>query len=246
MSALLALPLALALAAAPEGCPEPAAETGPLAAWCATVAARPRLALPSAEDRRTLREVLERPELRRARADTAGFRRMIARLWARAMELLGSAEAERYAAVGRIVFVAAGVTALLAALAALRRRRAQDRASRTQDEPVPGRVPPPDWSAALAETAFARGDLREAVRHAFLSALAALEAAGRLPRDRTLTNGELAARLSGGGGSVSAEFGALGRTFDRTVYGSSRLDESIARESLAQALRIRSSAGERT
>ncbi len=135
MSALLALPLALALAAAPEGCPEPAAETGPLAAWCATVAARPRLALPSAEDRRTLREVLERPELRRARADTAGFRRMIARLWARAMELLGSAEAERYAAVGRIVFVAAGVTALLAALAAL--PPAQGARSR---QPDPGRA----------------------------------------------------------------------------------------------------------
>lgn len=241
MTPLLALPLALALAAAPEGCPEPAAAAGPLGGWCAAVAARPRLALPSAEDRRALREVLERPELRRGRADTAGFRRLLAGLWARILELMGSAEAGRYASVGRLVFIAAGLTALLAALAAVRRRRAAARGAGGPDERLPGVLPPPDRSAALAEAALARGDLAGAVRHAFLSALAALEEAGRLPRDRALTNGELTARLSGGG-EVAAEFVALGRAFDRAVYGGWPLEERLARESVARALRIRSAA----
>ena len=233
------LALAIALGAGPAGCAEPSPETAPLDAWCTTLAARPRLPFPSAEDRRTLRAVYERPELRRARADTAGFRRMLAGLWARVLELLGSAEAERYAAVGRVTFVAAGLTALVAALAALRRRRATAGAVRTREEASTGRPLTPDRSAALADAALARGDLPEAVRLAFLSALAALEAAGRLPRDRTLTNTELSARLAGAGAGVADEFGALGRTFDGAIYGGRRVDAPLVRESLARARRIR-------
>lgn len=247
MSALLLLPVALALTAAsdPSACREVAPELEPLAAHCFSLAARPRLPLPSREDREALTEVLSRPELRRARADPAELRRVLAGLWARVMELLGTAEAERYASVGRTIFIAAGLVAALAGLAAIRRRRSSRREGPgrfAQTERAP--LAPPDQSAALAETALARGDLAGAVRHAFLSALASLEAAGGLPRDRTLTNRELAARLHARTGTVAADFGALGRTFDGAVYGDERIAPEVARECLERARRIRGATGE--
>jgi hypothetical protein len=213
-----------------------------LAGQCA-VAARPRLPLPSLADRQALREIYDRPELRRARVDTAGFRRLLSGLWARILELLGAAEAERYASVGRMVFILAGIAAGLAGLAALRRRRARETAAPAGPGPAIGRLPLPDRSAALAEAALARGELTDAVRHAFLSALAALEASGRLPRERSLTNGELAARLGGAGSPLADEFGRLVRLFDGTVYGGAPLGEPAARDGLAAAARIRERAG---
>ncbi|HSM91424.1 MAG TPA: DUF4129 domain-containing protein [Anaeromyxobacteraceae bacterium] len=238
MIPLLAVPLAVALGAAPPSCaPSPA--DGALGGWCAALSARPRLPLPSPADRDALLAVFDRPELRRARADTGALRRWLAALWAGLLELLGSAEAERYASVGRIAFVGAGVAALFGALAALRRRRG---AGAPEEAPAPppvaGRLLAPDSSAELADAALARGDLSAAVRHAFLSALAALEGAGRLPRDRALTNAELSSRLPAGDGDAG-DFAALARDFDGAVYGGRPLDEPRVRERIAAARRIR-------
>lgn len=243
MSPLLALPLALALAlaAVPAGCPEPSAASAPLAGWCASLAARPRLPLPTRADRAALRAVYERPELRRARADTAGFRRLLSGLWGRLLELLGSTEAERYASVGRTAFLVAGLAAAAAGLAALRRRRPAGPRARAGAEAERATLPPPDRSAALAAAALAAGNPTGAVRHAFLSALAALELGGLLPRDRTLTNRELAGRLAGG--ALAAEFDALGRLFDGAVYGGAPVGEEQARAGLAAAGRLRAAAG---
>lgn len=245
MTAILTLPLALSLlASAPPaaGCRIPAAE--PLGAHCAALAARPRLPLPGPGDREALRQVLSRPELRRARTDTAGLRRLLAGLWERILERLGSAEAERYASVGRLVFILAGLAAALAALAAVRRRRAPARAHPAGGEPGRAAPPPPGPGAALAdaEAALLRGDLSGVVRHAFLSSLAALEEAGAVPRDRTLTNRELAHQLARAGGASADDFGELGRTFDGAVYGGARIILTEARECLARARRIRATA----
>jgi hypothetical protein len=217
---------------------ESAAFRSLLAGQCAA-AARPRLPLPSLADRQALREIYERPELRRARVDTAGFRRLLTGLWARLVELLGATEAERYASLGRMVFIVAGLAAALAGAAALRRRRAR---SHLEPAPVPeakGQLPPPDRSAALAETALARGDLAGAVRHAFLSALAALEDARWLPRERSLTNGELASRLPLREPPLAEDFSRLGALFDGAIYGGGPVGEQDARAGLAAAARIR-------
>lgn len=239
MTPLRLLPLALALGAAapppPASCRADLAP--PSAAWCRTLAARPRLPLPSVADRAALAEVYARPELRRARLDPAALRGLLAGLWGRILESLGTPEAERWAGLGRAVFIAAGLVAGLAALAAARRRR---RALRTPSA-APGTdlapLPPPDRSEALAREALARGDPGAAVRHAFLAALSALERAGGVPRDRTLTNGELAARLAGGR-APAADFAALGRLFDRVVYGGLAVDLGEAREGVERAVRI--------
>jgi hypothetical protein len=243
MSPLLAFSIALLVGAAPSGCPEPTTENAASAAWCAALAARPRLALPTPADRQALRQVFERPELRRARADTAGLRRLLLGLWGRVMELLGTAEAERFAGVGRLVFILAGLATAVAGLAALRRRRAGTTPFRAEPAPATAPLPAPDVSAALAEGALARGDLTGAVRHAFLSALGALEDAGKLPRDRTLTNRELTDRLATASAQLAGEFGALGRIFDGAVYGGASVGDPEARSSLAAAARIRERSG---
>jgi len=248
---LLAIPLAAALAAArplepptaSPGCREAGDPAAPPGRYCAELAVRSRLPLASPADRQALREVYARPELRRARADTAGLRRLLARLWERVLELLGSAEAERYAGVGRTVFLTAALTAAVTALAAVRRRAAARSAPRAPERLAISPVPPADRSAAQAEQAFARGDLAAAVRHAFLSALAALEEAGRIPRGRALTNRELASGLAPGSAALAGGFETLSRTFDRTVYGGARVEAPEARASLAQALKIRTMAG---
>jgi hypothetical protein len=237
--------LALALGAArpggaPEGCRAAVESSERLGAWCATLAARPRLPLPSAADRRALLEVLDRPELRRARADPSGLRRLLLGYWARFLELLGSAEAERYASVGRLTFIVAGATALLAAAAAAKRRRRRLRGPTDEADAEPrASLRPADRSAWLAEVALARGDLAGAVRYALLAAVAALEGAGRLPRDRSLTNRELATRLGPSTGDPDAEdFSALAALFDRMAYGGASVGELDARDGLARALRI--------
>jgi len=255
VSALLALPLALLMGGSPKATaaaprpPAPPIHAGcegaspSLAAWCASLAARPRLPPTTEADRQALREVFERPELRRARADPAGFRRLLASLWGRVLELLGTAEAERFAGVGRLVFILAGLAAAVAGLAAVRRRRTGSTPFRAGPAPELAPLPAPDVSAALAEGALARGDLTGAVRHAFLSALGALEEAGKLPRDRTLTNRELTGRLAAAGAALAEEFGALGRLFDGAVYGGASVGDSEARSSLAAAARIRERSG---
>lgn len=243
MIPLSALPLALALVAAPDATRAPCADVaGPARDWCEEVAPRPRLPLPSPGDRAALREVYARPELSRARADPAALRRLVARLWFRLVDLLGSAEAERYASVGRTVFILAVVATGLAAFAAARRRRFQARVAPASPERERAPLPPPDRSAELAQGALARGDGPAAVRLAFLSALAALEESGRLPRDRTQTNGELAMRL-GAAGALDREFGALGRTFDGVLYGRATVSAQQARDAVESAHRIRAALG---
>jgi hypothetical protein len=238
--ATLLLAVALGAGASPgpaDGCAEalPAA-----AAWCAELAARPALPGATASDRAALRAIFERPEFRRARADVAGLRRRLLGMWQRLMELLGTAEAERYASVGRMAFLLAGVAAGAAALASLRRRRRAQRAPTIPAEPAAIALPPPpDRSASLAAEAFARGDLAGAIRHAFLSALGSLEEAGRLPRDRTLTNRELALRLSPPDAPLSEELGTLGRLVDAVVYGGATPDPDRTRHGLEAAARIR-------
>lgn len=246
MNPLFALPLALCLAAGP-GEPPTTCDEAPGAdrAWCATVASRPRLPLPSAADRSALREVYARPELRRARADVAGFRRLLAGLWLRMLDLLGSAEAERYASVGRTVFVLAVLSTAVAALAAARRRRGPGPDQTVAEGRALAPLPAPDRSAELAEAALARGDPTGAVRHAFLATLAALEDSGRLPRDRALTNRELATRIGGAAGELAGEFVALARTFDGAIYGQQPIAPTVARDAVATALRIRAALGGR-
>lgn len=245
MSPLVILPVLLALGASPPAAVAPGcgAPGDPAAAWCSTLAARPRLPLPTAGDRAALAQVYAAPELRRARVDTAGLRRLVAGLWGRILEALGTAEAERYAGIGRAAFIAAGLAAGVAALAAARRRRTGPRAPRAAPAPERAPLPPADRSAALAREALARGELTAAVRHAFLSALAALERSGRLPGDRTLTNRELAERLTASGSLLAEDFGALGRRFDVAIYGGGAVDAGTARESVERAERIRAAAG---
>lgn len=244
MSPLALLPVLLSLGAAPPASAPGCDATGdPAAAWCATLAARPRLPLPTAADRAALARVYAQPELRRARIDAAGLRRLVAGLWGRILEALGTAEAERYASVGRAAFIAAGLAAGLAALAAARRRRGAAPSPRAAAALEGAPLPPADRSAALAREALARGELTEAVRCALLSALAALERSGGLPVDRTLTNRELAARLSASGSALADDFGALGRRFDVAIYGGGAVGPGEARESVDRAERIRAAVG---
>jgi hypothetical protein len=212
-------------------------------AWCAALAARPRLPLPTPEERRVLDEIYARPELARARADAGGLRRLLAELWAAILERLGSTEAERWASLGRTVYIAAALAALVAALAALGRRRARARGRAAAEPIVAEPLPAPDRSAAAAEASLAAGDWAGAVRHGFLSALAALEEAGRLPRARDLTNGELARRL--GEAAPRADFEALGLRLDAALYGDRRPGEPDAREALERSARLRAWAGGR-
>lgn len=243
MIPLAGVALALAAVVPPAAAPGCADAPAPLAAHCEAVAGRPRLPMPTAAERQALLDVYASPGLRRARADPAALRRLIAALWARLLEALGSAEAGRYAGFGRAVFLTAALVAALAGLAGAARRRA-DR-HRRPASPAEGRarLPAPDRSAALADAALARGDLRGAVRHAFLSALAALEESSGLPRDRSLTNRELAGRLHDEAAPLAGPFAALARTFDAAVYGGAPVGEAEARESVELARRLRSRIG---
>jgi hypothetical protein len=169
-----------------------AAFRGALARHCA-LAAAPGLPPASAEDRAALAAVLARPELSPARLDAGAIRRFLVRLWDWLVELLGTSEAERYASLGRALFLGAAAAALVLVVAALRRRRERASASRRgrADEKGAGGETAPDVSAVRAEEALRRGDAREAIRLALLAALGALERAGRLPRGRAMTNEEI-------------------------------------------------------
>jgi hypothetical protein len=232
---------ALAAERDPDGAaPAAAAFRVALERHCA-LAAEPRVAGASAADRAALDAVLARPELRRARIDPAALRRALLRAWEAVLELLGSAEAERYASVGRAVLLAAAAAGAALGVAALRRRRRARAGAPTRPPHAALALPLADASAARAEEALSRGDAAGAIRHALLAALAGLEDAGRVPRGRALTNAELASRLAAPPGSVAGlahEFSGLAALFDRTVYGDrpAALDE--ARASVARARRV--------
>lgn len=207
-------------------------------------------ALPQGPDgeaeRARLAEILSRPEFRRAEADPHAIRRAILGLWARIFETLGTTEAERYASVVRAVFLAAAAAAALLLALSLRRRRA-GRVAR-EEEALPLRaLEQAPAGAERAEEALSRGDAREAVRQAFLAVLGSLERAGRIPRGRALTNGEvvgsLAAGPGGGSPALPGEVARLAALFDRTIYGLRPVGLDEAREAVAGALRV-ASAGE--
>ena len=209
---------------------------------------------PSPRDREALAEVLARPELAHARPDLWAIRRALDRIWDWIVDLLGTAEAERYASVGRALFVGAAAGATVLLLSALRRRVARPSRPRASAPADPGAArPAPDASAAHAEEALRRGDGRAAVRFALLSALGALEQAGRVPRGRTLTNGELVAAATAsaprepaegrtGAGSLPADLEVLARAFDRAIYGGAPVAPDDARAALERARRVVASA----
>jgi hypothetical protein len=148
---------------------------------------------PSPADRERLREILARPELARGRGDPWALRRALLALWARLLDALGSAEAERYASFGRALFLGVAAAAVFLAGAALRRRLGGSRRTAARSGEGAAGAQGDDGSVARAEEALRRGDGREAVRWALLAALGALERAGRVPRGRALTNAEVVA-----------------------------------------------------
>jgi hypothetical protein len=220
-----------------------------LARHCA-LAASPAAPPASPADRAALAEVLARPELAHTRTDLWALARALDRLWAWLVELLGTEEAERYASVGRALFVGAAAAAAVLAGTALRRRALRWRSEAAGAEPRGERPPPPDASAARAEAALSRGEWREAVRLALLAALGALERSGRVPRGRTLTNDELVASLAAPSvrpepvegraatRAVAEDLSALACAFDRAVYGGLPVAADDARAAVERARRV--------
>lgn len=237
---------AAALAAAEEGAARTAAAAafrGALTRHC-DLAAAPPAAEATAADRAVLAEILARPELSQARLDPWAIRRALLRFWDWITELLGTQEAERYASLGRALFLGAAAAAAALALGAVRRRR------RAAGPRAPGPGAPPrsgleqDRSAQRAEEALRRGEAREAVRHALLSALAALERAGRIPRGRAFTNEELVRALTPAASiPTSADLALLARAFDRAVYGGRTVELGEARLAVERARRVAAAAG---
>ena len=161
------------------------------------------------------------------------------RWWERLTELLGTAEAERWAGLGRAVFLATAAVALLLLWRAVRRRQRQATAGARAHRDRPAEVQPPratEVDVADAERALAAGDAVEAVRLAFLAAVAALQR--RLPAATAdvLTGSELAARVADEG------FGRLARLHERTVFGRRPVTPEEAVAALAVAARMASGA----
>jgi hypothetical protein len=83
------------------------------------------------------------------------------------------------------------------------------------EPPATGTDPDDEWRLAL--TAAARCDHRDAVRHAFRSALLSIAVAGRLHIDAVWTTGELLARARGDADLVAA-LAPAADSFDRAWY----------------------------
>jgi hypothetical protein len=211
-------------------------------------------------ERAALDGILARPEFGRARADPFALSRWLYGLWRTLADLLGTAEAGKYATGGRTLFLAAVALALGAALLVhLRRRRAARPASApARDAAGAMALPPPDEGDALAEAALASGRTAEAVRQSFLALLASLERSGRVPRGRTLTNLEMAAVLgsrrpprafpapasapllpAAATDDLPSGFAALASLFDRVVYGGAPVGAEEARSCLGRSRSLR-------
>ncbi|MFT3916955.1 MAG: DUF4129 domain-containing protein [Anaeromyxobacteraceae bacterium] len=208
-----------------------------LAGHCAA-AALPALPEASAQERAALDALLARPEFRRARADPVALRRLLLDAWDWIVERLGSAEAERWAGLGRALFLGAAATAAGLALLGWRRRR------RGREVPAPAHRaavavgPGPDRALARAEAALAQGEHAAAVREAMLAALAALERAGRLPRGRALTNAEVVRAVAARDPALAAPLGPLARRFDGAIYGGRATGAPEARDAVERARAI--------
>jgi hypothetical protein len=195
--------------------------------------------LASQGDRAALAEVLARPEFQQRALDGSALRRILSDLWDRLLEAVGTAEAERYASLGRAVFLAAVAAAALLAWRALRRRRRQGPRGQAPAAAAPASstrpaLPEPE----VAEGALARGELAAAVRLAFAAAAAALGARGLPAAGEALTGPELAA------GTTDQGFHELARLHDRTVFGRRPPSEPEARAAVAVARRLASAGGE--
>jgi len=207
---------------------------------CELAAAPAGTGKPTPAERRKLDEILARPEFGRARADPYALSRWLYDVWRRLLDLLGTAQAGKYATGGRTFFVAAVAAALVAALAVSVRRR---RAARSASAPAGAAasatpLPAPDGGAALAEAALAGGRAAEAVRQSFLALLASLERSGRVPHGRTLTNREMAVLL-GASGDLSSGFSTLAALFDRVIYGGAPVATEEARAFLSRSRSLR-------
>ena len=197
--------------------------------------------LASAADRAALAEVLASPEFQAQRWRGDAVRRWLAELWERLTALLGTSEAERWAELGRAVFLIAAAVALLLIWRAARQRRVT--AARRGDA-RPGVVAPvaprrrPIASVADAERALASGDAPSAVRLAFLAAAGALaRRLGVTAAADVLTGAELAGRFSDDG------FTRLARLHERTVFGRRPVSAEEASSALAVAVRLTSGPG---
>jgi hypothetical protein len=186
----------------------------------------------SEADRAALAEVLAAPEFQAGRWRGDALRQWLAGWWERLTALLGTSEAERWAGLGRAVFLATVVVAgLLLWRAARRRGRARSAAPRPRSGPAaPGR--PAGVPIAEAERALAAGDGPAAVRLAFLAAVRVV--GGRLAAPDGLTGRELAGRVADAG------FSRLAWLHERTVFGRRPVTSEEAAEALAAAARLAS------
>jgi len=143
------------------------------------------------------------------------------------------------------LLLAALVIAAILAFVLLRLQRAGTRMPwrGAVTEPAAGGTDPEDeWR--LAVQAAASGDHREAVRHAFRSALLAIAVAGRLPVDAAWTTSELLTRARGDADLVAA-LAPAADSFDRAWYSGrpvSREDWETGRD---RCLAVRQLAGRR-
>lgn len=145
------------------------------------------------------------------------------------------------------LIIAALVLAAIVAFVVYRLQRAGVRApawGRLLPEPVAQSLDPDDeWR--LAVEAAARGDHREAVRHAFRSALLAIAVRGRLHVDAAWTTSELLARARGDADLVAA-LAPAADSFDRAWYSGrpvSQADWEVARERCDAVRRLASRRG---
>lgn len=184
-------------------------------------------------DRAALAEVLSRPEFRARPFDGSALRLLLSDLWDRLLEALGTAEAERYASLGRAVFLAAvAVAALLLWRAARRRGRPAPPAGPRAMAPVPPEARSATPGSEAAAAALARADLAGAVRLAYAAAAAALGRRGLPSAGQALTGPELAAR------SGDTGFLALARLHDRALFGRLPVTEPEARHAVEVARRL--------
>jgi hypothetical protein len=183
-------------------------------------------------ERAALAEVLARPEFRPRRFDLGALRELLAGGWARLLELLGTAEAERWASLGRAVFLVALALVGLLAWRTLRRRSLA--ATRRPPPPPTGLslgAPAPEAAAIEAARALGAGDLSGAVRLAYRACAACLPLRGPALPTASLTGRELAA-LSG-----EAAFASLARLHERTVFGLRSVTAAEARGAVELATR---------
>ncbi len=187
----------------------------------------------SPADRQALAAVLSDPEFQAQRWRGEALRRWLAGWWERLTEFLGTAEAERWAGLGRAVFFAAAAVALLLLWRAARKRRATT-ARVTRREGPGARPEGRKVAVADAERALAAGDAPEAVRLAFLAAIGAIQRRLRTAMAEVLTGSELAGRVPDEG------FGRLARLHERTVFGCRPVTLEEASAALAVAARLAS------